>query len=269
MQPVNTDLVPNYADVFPGLKDQPWNTVDGVAVRDPARPRLEPPHVQHRGRGSRPDLVAADFEADSQYAGEVTAYDSPIFIADAARVPDGHAARPRHHRPLRPRPDAVRRRHRAPDPAEALIGEYWSDYLKQMSGLQVRGVGAGHDVAGDRTAPQAEDTPVEVVKPKEGSTGWSDTWMVGAKDANINCSYKRLDWIVSPEANAAVAEYFGEAPANSKACDLTTDESFCDTYHAEDEAWWTDVYYWNTPSTECLDGRTDVQCVPTRSGRSA
>ena len=24
--PVNTDLVPNYADVFDGLKDQPWNS---------------------------------------------------------------------------------------------------------------------------------------------------------------------------------------------------------------------------------------------------
>ena len=28
--PVNTDLVPNYADIFPALKDQPHNTVDGV-----------------------------------------------------------------------------------------------------------------------------------------------------------------------------------------------------------------------------------------------
>src|SRR5262245_47157328 len=28
--PVNTDLVPNYADVFDALKDQPHNTVDGV-----------------------------------------------------------------------------------------------------------------------------------------------------------------------------------------------------------------------------------------------
>ena len=27
--PVNTELIPNYADVFEALKDQPWNTVDG------------------------------------------------------------------------------------------------------------------------------------------------------------------------------------------------------------------------------------------------
>jgi putative spermidine/putrescine transport system substrate-binding protein len=59
-----------------------------------------------------------------------------------------------------------------------------------------------------------------------------------------------------------VAEYFGEAPANAKSCAETADPDHCTTFHAEDEAYWTDVYYWNTPSTECLDGRTDVECVP-------
>ena len=30
VEPVNTSLVPNYADVFESLKKQPWNSVDGV-----------------------------------------------------------------------------------------------------------------------------------------------------------------------------------------------------------------------------------------------
>ena len=30
VDPVNVDLVPNYKDIFPALKDQTWNTVDGV-----------------------------------------------------------------------------------------------------------------------------------------------------------------------------------------------------------------------------------------------
>ena len=29
--PVNTDLVTNYEDIFDGLKNRPWNTVDGVS----------------------------------------------------------------------------------------------------------------------------------------------------------------------------------------------------------------------------------------------
>ena len=35
VQPVNTDLVPNYADVIDELKDQEWNTVDGVGYGIP------------------------------------------------------------------------------------------------------------------------------------------------------------------------------------------------------------------------------------------
>jgi len=30
VQPVNVDLVPNYADIYSSLKDQPYNTFDGV-----------------------------------------------------------------------------------------------------------------------------------------------------------------------------------------------------------------------------------------------
>jgi putative spermidine/putrescine transport system substrate-binding protein len=33
--PVNTDLIPNYPDVFDNLKLQPWNSVDGVAYGVP------------------------------------------------------------------------------------------------------------------------------------------------------------------------------------------------------------------------------------------
>ena len=47
--------------------------------------------------------------------------------------------------------------------------------------------------------------------------------------------YKWMDWITSPKVNAQVAEYFGEAPAQTKACDITTEKDFCDIYHATDE----------------------------------
>ena len=49
--------------------------------------------------------------------------------------------------------------------------------------------------------------------------------MISAKAPNPNCGYAWMDYITSPEAQAAVAEYFGEAPANTKACDLTADKA--------------------------------------------
>jgi putative spermidine/putrescine transport system substrate-binding protein len=103
--------------------------------------------------------------------------------------------------------------------------------------------------------------PVEAFLPDEGSTGWSDTWMVSSKSKNSNCAYAWMDYIISPEGNVAVTEYYGEAPANPKACDLAQDPKFCDTYHAGDADYANQIYYWTTPIEQCLDGRTDVKCT--------
>src|SRR3954468_9193868 len=82
--PVNTDLVPNYAHVWSGLKDKPWNSVNGQMYGIP------------HGYGAnllmwRTDKVtgnldswSAVFDQAAQNKGHVTAYDSPIYIADAA-----------------------------------------------------------------------------------------------------------------------------------------------------------------------------------------
>ena len=103
-------------------------------------------------------------------------------------------------------------------------------------------------------------TPVKAILPKEGSTGWSDTWMISSKAKNPNCAYLFMNHIISPETNAAATEYFGEAPANTKTCALTQNPDHCTIYHADDESYFDKVYYWATPQAQCLDGRTDVVC---------
>ena len=86
VDPVNTDLIPNYADVFDALKNQRHNTVDGQAYGVP------------HGRGANllmynkdvvkpaPDSWGVVFGGpeSQKYKGKVTAYDNPIYIADAA-----------------------------------------------------------------------------------------------------------------------------------------------------------------------------------------
>ena len=86
--------------------------------------------------------------------------------------------------------------------------------------------------------------------------------MIAKDTKNLNCAYKWLDHIASPAINAQAAEYFGEAPGNKKACALTANPDHCKIFHADTEDYWKDVYYWNTPTEKCLDGRTDVKCVP-------
>ncbi len=260
--PVNTDLITNYADVFDNLKNQPWNSVNGVSYGVP------------HGRGAnllayRTDIVkpaptswGSVFDTNSPYKGKITAYDSAIYIADAALylmktqkdlgIEYPYALDQKQF-------DAAVELLKAQKP---LVGEYWGDYLKHVASLKSGGTVLGTTWQVNINLAKGEGTKVEGIKPVEGSTGWSDTWMISSKAKHPNCAYKWMDHIISPKANAGVAEWFGEAPSNAKSCDLTADKNHCATFHANDDAYWSDVYYWNTPTEACLDGRTDVKCVP-------
>ncbi|MGW5670368.1 ABC transporter substrate-binding protein [Micromonospora sp. NPDC003776] len=258
--PVNTDLISNYKDVFDGLKLKQWNSVDGVAYGVP------------HGRGAnllmyRTDVVkpaptswGAVFDANSPYKGKITAYDSPIYLADAALYLMKHQPELGIKNPyalddkqFAAAVDLLKKQNQ-------LIGEYWSDYTKEVQAFK-----AGNSVLGTTwqviaNLAAADKAPVEAILPEEGATGWSDTWMISAKAKHPNCAYRWMDHIISPKANAAVAEWFGEAPANKLACAETADKNHCATYHADDEAYFDKVWYWNTPVQQCLDGRTDVKC---------
>jgi putative spermidine/putrescine transport system substrate-binding protein len=262
VQPVNTDLVPSYADIFPALKDKPYNTVDGVHYGIP------------HGRGSnllmwRTDTVdpapktwAEMFDPASKFAGKVSVYDAPIYIADAAVVL------------MKTKPDLKITNPYALDDTQfaaavdllkkqrPMISDYWVDYTKQMDAFRGGNatVGTTWEVITNLLKAEDPPVPVDIVKPPEGATGWSDTWMINSKTKHINCAYKLVDHLTSAAINIQIAEYFGEAPGNSKACALASSPEFCDSYHANDDAFWKDVWYWQTPEAKCVDGRTDVTC---------
>jgi putative spermidine/putrescine transport system substrate-binding protein len=98
------------------------------------------------------------------------------------------------------------------------------------------------------------------------ATGWSDTWMISSEAAHPNCMYLWMNHIISPEANAKVAAWFGEAPAQSKACAefKNLDAAYfaapnhCKLYNAENTEFWQRVYYWDTPLADCGDDRGEV-----------
>ena len=258
--PVNLDLIENYADVYEGLKNQPHNTVDGQSYGVP------------HGRGANllqyrtdevkpaPDSWSIVFEPEEmeKYKGKITAYDSPIYIADAAvylkaTQPELGIEDPYEldEEQFQAAVDLLKKQ-------REYIGEYWSDYTKQQAAFT-----SGDSVAGTTwqvitNLLESEKVPAKNVLPKEGSTGWSDTWMISSEAKNPNCAYMWMNHIISPEANAAATEYFGEAPANEKACDFTQNKDHCEIFHAGDEEYFSQIAYWKTPTKECGDDRGAV-----------
>jgi putative spermidine/putrescine transport system substrate-binding protein len=261
VDPVNTDLIPNYADVYDALKDQPFNSVDGQMYGVP------------HGRGSnllmydpsevQPAPTSWDvvFDNASEYSGRVTAYDNPIYIADAALYL-------REHQPDLGITDPYELTQEQFDAAIELlkeqkqhIGEYWSVYTQEVQAFLNGDSSVGTTWQVNTNLINAEGGDEEAILPEEGATGWSDTWMLSSDAENPNCMYMWMNHIISPQVNAQVAEYFGEAPSNEKSCQFTEVGNHCEIFHANDEQFFDQIEFWRTPVSDCGDDRGE-ECVP-------
>jgi putative spermidine/putrescine transport system substrate-binding protein len=208
-----------------------------------------------------PDSWGVVFDTASPYKGKVTAYDAPIYIADAALFlkatqPDLKITNP--YELSKAQFDAAVSLLKQ---QKSIIGEYWNNYAKSQQSFEQGNIVLGTTWQVIANLAQADKAPVATVYPKEGSTGWSDTWMVSSKAKHPNCMYQWMNYITGPDVQAQVAEWFGEAPANPLACDKTTDTTHCDTYKAKDAAFAEGIAFWATPSADCGDSRGKT-CVP-------
>ena len=260
-QEINTDLVPNYEKVYDFLKDTEWNSVDGKNYGVPHGYGANLLMFNKSSFAEPPTSWGAVFDKEqlAKNKGKVTAYDSPIYIADAALYL------------MKTQPDLGIENPYALDQGQLdasvallkeqrqYVGEYWSDYLKEIQAFET-----GDSVVGTTwqvIKNNIKNEDVDVTLPIEGATAWNDTWMLSSQAKSPNCAYKWMDYILSPEANAQATEYFGEAPNSVEACAKTTDPKHCETFHAGDEEYAKQLWFWRTPLKECLDGRTDVECT--------
>jgi putative spermidine/putrescine transport system substrate-binding protein len=127
--PVNVDLVPNYKTIFSDLKDQPYNTFDGVHYGIP------------HGRGAnllmwntndvKPAPTSWDVILDpkkaANYKGTISAYDDPIYIADAAVYLKAHQPDLGIDNPYQLNEEQFNAAVDLLEEQRPLVGEYWSE----------------------------------------------------------------------------------------------------------------------------------------------
>jgi putative spermidine/putrescine transport system substrate-binding protein len=189
VDPVNVDLVPNYETVFEDLKDQPYNTFDGTHYGIP------------HGRGAnlliwnsdqvKPNPtswgVILDPKKAAQYEGKISVYDDPIYIADAALYLKAHEPDLGIEDPYELDEEQFNAavdllREQRPN-----VGEYWVDFLKQISSFANQDVVVGTTWQYQYLTLKAEGDPVasspasQGFLPEEDATGWSDTWMISSE----------------------------------------------------------------------------------------
>jgi len=260
VQRINTNLLLNYSDLYEDLRKPNWATIDGKT------------YAVAQGRSFNSFIYQPEKFTDSLNSSDIfwqkpeivanpIAYDLPMYIADAALYLS------------RTEPTLNIKN------IYALDKDQFSAVIEFIKSQKNLGLNQYEDSIIAKKLIESNDystglawqsiyselknqgQSLEYFVPSYGTTGWVNSWVIMKNVQNINCAYKWIDWATSQSVNASISYWFGEAPANSLSCDLIFDKEHCNKFEADNVNFWSKVQYWRAPQTNCLDGRTDVECV--------
>ena len=238
--PVDISKLTNFNDLAPQLQSPPFNTVDGkhygisfmwganVLIYNKDKIKTAP--------------TSWSVLYSPQYKGKITVPDNPIQIADVALQFEG-AKDP--YAISDSTLNAVKTKLKQQRP---LVRKYWvlaTDFESLFkSGDAV--IGAGWPLMTNDLRKAGLN--VGEVLPKEGVTGWSDTWMLSNKAKHPVCAYKWMNYVTSPKVQKQVVAVTGYSPANTKTCEVVGPTQ-CKDLHITDQRYYNTIKYWQTPTT--------------------
>ncbi|TDD12016.1 extracellular solute-binding protein [Nonomuraea diastatica] len=94
---------------------------------------------------------------------------------------------------------------------------YWRNPIDLVKGFATGSLDYAQATPYYRMLLQKAGKPIEAVRTRE-TTGWVDSWMLGANVPDTTCAYRWLNWVTAPDAQRDAAAWVGLAPANDKAC---------------------------------------------------
>ena len=258
VQEVNPDLIPDYKNFIEALKSPSHNTVDGKHYGISLQWGPNTLLYNTKEIAAAPTSWGALY--DAKYKGKITVPDNPIQIADAALYlsktkPDLGIEDP--YELNQEQFDAAVALLKDQQP---LVKKYWALASDEIDLFKNGDATIGASWPYQTNTLIADKVPVKDTIPKEGATGWADTWMLSAKSKHVNCAYLWMKHVSTPKVQAQQAIYFGETPANTKACAVMDELSpgSCKQYHADAPAsYFNQIKFWKTPTTDCGNGDND------------
>ena len=258
VQPMNPKLIPDFKNFIGALKSPAHNTVDGVHYGISLQ--WGPNTLLYNTQKVKPVPTSWSVLYSPKYKGQITIPDNAIQIADAALYlsktqPDLGIT------------DPYELNQKQFDAAVALLKQqrpllkkHWALASDEIDLFKNGDASLGASWPYQTNTLQADKVPVKDLIPKEGATGWADTWMLSSKSKHPNCAYMWTKWASTPKVQAQQAIYFGETPANTKACVVMDQLSAgsCKQYHADAPAsYFKSIKFWKTPLADCGNGKTD------------
>jgi putative spermidine/putrescine transport system substrate-binding protein len=260
VRPIDPKLIPDFKNFIPALKSPPHNTVKGIHYGISLQ--WGPNTLLYNTKKVKPAPKSWSVLYSPKFKGKITVPDNPIQIADAALylsktkpslgIKDPYElTQPQFNAAV----DLLKKQH-------PLVRKYWATAGDEIDLFKNGSATVGASWPYQTNTLQASKAPVKDLIPKEGATGWADTWMISTKAKHPNCAVKWIQWVSTPKVQAQQAIYFGETPANTKACPIMDklSKGSCAQYHANaSAAYFRSIKFWKTPTSDCGNGQKN--CV--------
>ena len=258
VQPVNVNLIPDYKNFVPQLRSPPHNTIKGVHYG--LSLQWGPNTLLYNTSKVTPAPTSWSAIYSAKYKGKVTVPDNPIQIADAALYlskskPSLGITDPYELNTAQFNAAVSLLKQQKP-----LIRKYWALASDEIDLFKNGDAVIGASWPYQTNTLIAAKAPVKDLIPKEGATGWADTWMLSAHAKHPNCAYLWMKWVSTPKVQAQQAIYFGETPANTKACSVmdSISKGSAAQYHCgASKAYFDSIKFWKTPVAACGNGKND------------
>jgi len=258
VKPVNVNMIPSWLNFIPIFKSPAHNTVDGVHYG--VSLQWGPNVLLYNNQKVKPGPTQWGALYDPKYKGQITIPNNPIQIADAAFYL-------MHSNPSLGITDPYELNKTQFDATVNLLKKqrkyvklYWNYDTDGRAAFANGDVSLGAIWPVDTLALQAKKIPVTEVIPKDGATGWADTWMLAKKAPHPNCAYLWMKYVTTPQVQAQQALIFGETPVNPKACPFmnTIQAGSCAKYHLNEPLnYYNTIKFWKTPIADCGNGKND------------
>jgi putative spermidine/putrescine transport system substrate-binding protein len=262
VSPIDVRRIPGYTSLMPAFRSPASTTVGGVhyGVAVEWVPNLllyDPERV-------RPAPSSWAVLYDRAYRGKIAVPNNPLQIADAAL----YLMSSKRSLGIRDPYELTKTQFDAAvsllQQQKLLVGSYWNYAADEVSafrdGHALVGTGWPYQVLTLRSAR----APIASVLPREGATGWIDSWLLAAKAPHPKCASLWLAYVTKPQVQAKLAVALGETPTDRKACAPMNalQPGSCAGYHlATASRDIPRIRFWKTPTAACgFGGRRD--CVP-------
>ena len=258
VQAVNPKLIPDYKNFLPALKSPPHNTIKGVHYGISLQ--WGPNTLLWNTKKVKPAPTSWSAIYSKAYKGKITIPDNPIQIADAALYLSKAKPSLGIKDPYELNSTQFNAAISLLKRQKPLIKKYWALASDEIGLFKSGDAVIGASWPYQTNTLKADKQPVKDTIPKEGATGWADTWMMSAHTKHPNCMYKWMAWISTPKVQAQQAIYFGETPANTKACTWMNKLSpgSAALYHCgASKKYFNSIKFWKTPIANCGNGQNN------------